>query len=268
MTNSEYEFDGPDWEGQGYWGCLKPNSLHFDQDQWKQWAIALEQAKQGIFEPVTSVLNIVWTTFDSVLEHIGYELIGDAGPDKVFEPMVDYIQTADRWPGRSGSCSNALWIRGRLADLPLMLSVYGEDPDNTDISNVSSCISNLIGPTVAPNPQEVYANMSEYRKITMAAYDKAVDRWGGDQVLLYEGELLSVAFLARQILKDLQVPTYFRHTLRRRFESITGIDCTAFYEDEEIQPLEAAAIVETFLDSDYPDHFEPGVRYFFGHRIP
>ncbi|NJK31974.1 MAG: hypothetical protein HC927_05885 [Deltaproteobacteria bacterium] len=55
---------------------------------------------------------------------------------------------------------------------------------------------------------------------------------------------------------------------RRRFEASTGIDCSEFYSDGEFFPLVAAARLEAWIDSPEADRYEPGVRYFFGHRIP
>ena len=51
-------------------------------------------------------------------------------------------------------------------------------------------------------------------------------------------------------------------------EASTGIDCSGFYQEEKPQPLTAAAIIEDFLESSESQHYEKGVRYFFGHRIP
>jgi hypothetical protein len=39
-------------------------------------------------------------------------------------------------------------------------------------------------------------------------------------------------------------------------------------DDYKLDPLAAAAILEDMLESGELERFEPGVRYFFGHRIP
>lgn len=54
---------------------------------------------------------------------------------------------------------------------------------------------------------------------------------------------------------------------RMCFEASTGIDCTAFYEQGRLQRLAALAVLEDFMEGGYAADFEPGVRYFFGHRV-
>jgi hypothetical protein len=55
---------------------------------------------------------------------------------------------------------------------------------------------------------------------------------------------------------------------RRKFEASTGTNCMRFYGNGAIQPLEAAATVEDFLEGAEAGKYEDRVRYFFGHRIP
>jgi hypothetical protein len=89
----------------------------------------------------------------------------------------------------------------------------------------------------------------------------------GADTPLFEGEPVGARRLAEKLLVHLQMadlPEYWRG----RFEAMTGLDCSGFYKSGSLQPLTAAAIVEDFLESGDADKFEPGTRYFFGHRIP
>ena len=54
---------------------------------------------------------------------------------------------------------------------------------------------------------------------------------------------------------------------RMCFEASTGVDCTSFYEQGRLQRLAALAVLEDFMDAGHAAAFEPGVRYFFGHRV-
>lgn len=58
-------------------------------------------------------------------------------------------------------------------------------------------------------------------------------------------------------------------TIRMLLEAYTGRDMRGFYrlEDYKLDPLAAAAMLEDMLESGELERFEPGVRYFFGHRI-
>lgn len=58
-------------------------------------------------------------------------------------------------------------------------------------------------------------------------------------------------------------------TIRMLLEAYTGRDMRGFYRlgDYKLDPLFAAEILEDMLESGELERFEPGVRYFFGHRI-
>lgn len=58
-------------------------------------------------------------------------------------------------------------------------------------------------------------------------------------------------------------------TIRMLLEAYTGRDMRGFYRlgDYKLDPLFAAEILEDMLGSGELERFEPGVRYFFGHRI-
>ncbi len=268
MTISPFEFDNIDWKDRGYWGCPIPDDDIVNDDEWKTWALALKHAKLGYSGGIAPLVNIAWSTMDPVLEYISFNLIGDAGASDVFEPLIHLLRTEpNRNIDMSICCCMSLRARGRLEDVPVMLAVFADQFDYPDAATIPVCISNLLGSIVPPNPHELYPSIQEYVSAVERAYQDALNRWQSDQVLLYEGELLSVVFLARQILDKLHTQR-FRFMLRRRFEAMTGIDCSDFYNDRLLQPLSAAAIVEDFLESGEAERFEPGVRYFFGNRLP
>jgi hypothetical protein len=56
---------------------------------------------------------------------------------------------------------------------------------------------------------------------------------------------------------------------RMLFEATTGVPCGAFFNAKwQLQSLAAAAVMEDFLASGDAARYEPGVRYFFGRRVP
>jgi hypothetical protein len=56
---------------------------------------------------------------------------------------------------------------------------------------------------------------------------------------------------------------------RRTFETYTGVDCSRFYDSKgSFMPLNAAAALEKYVAREPRVEFEPGQRYFFGHRVP
>jgi hypothetical protein len=85
-----------------------------------------------------------------------------------------------------------------------------------------------------------------------------------------EGRPFSLIAFARRLLDRIAEGRDTDRIERGRFlfEANTGIDCRGYYLEGRLQPLVAAGIVEDFLESPEAETFEPGVRYFFGHRIP
>jgi hypothetical protein len=109
--------------------------------------------------------------------------------------------------------------------------------------------------------------LAAFRAAVMNHYSKLVDQFGSEDVIIFEGKRFGVRALAERALELVRLP-YFRPYLRQKFEAATGIDCSGFYKDEQLQPLTAAAILEDFLASPEAAQYQEGVRYFFGHRIP
>ena len=62
--------------------------------------------------------------------------------------------------------------------------------------------------------------------------------------------------------------THVIYDMRHRLEAFTGLDCRPMLHPTGLRALTAAAILEDFLQSDAAANYEPGVRYFWGHRIP
>jgi hypothetical protein len=89
---------------------------------------------------------------------------------------------------------------------------------------------------------------------------------------LAEGEPTSVVRVARRMLdrlaeRELCTPRMEHAGLL--FSAATGLDLWSLYDGSGIRDrAHAAAILLRFLDSTAEATFEPGGRYFFGHRIP
>lgn len=115
-------------------------------------------------------------------------------------------------------------------------------------------------------------DFESFAKEVRSAVDEVIESVGSADKPVYEGRLLDVAEIARRLhhrltSEDEAVGRIYRE--RMLFEASTGIDCSDFYDKNGgLQYLQAAAIIENFLESDAVDRFEPGLRYFFGHPIP
>jgi len=88
---------------------------------------------------------------------------------------------------------------------------------------------------------------------------------------IIEGGRLNIRDIAQRLLTRVQTGERLDRIAMGRMllEATTGLNCRAFFDDSgRLQNLTAAAIVEEFLERGDTDRYQPGVRYFFGHRIP
>ena len=258
-----------DWEAEGYftpsrYAPTEPDTPH-GGDPASRLRDALLDAKRGNFSRVRATAEALGPALDPALWELACTVIGDAGPDGCFRAVRKAIQTDDELDLTIELCE-ALAARGSLSDIPLLLSAYVGNAELRDASVIPTYISMIMGDDiVAPeHPSEVPA----YRRLTLEYYHALAAQHGSTDVLLCRGKLLSAENLAYLLLADLEAPLCFLPFWRRRFEATTGIDCSSFYHERRLQPLTAAAIIERFLESDRVARFLPGVRYFFGHRIP
>jgi hypothetical protein len=124
-----------------------------------------------------------------------------------------------------------------------------------------------------PNEEpEVYSDIEGYVAMVQARSSAWLQRQGpGDAPIIAEGGVLRIGEVARQLHERVRRGERGDRVEKGRmlFEAMTGVDCRAFFNPHGvIQPLAAAAILEEFLESGEADKYEPGVRYFFGRRIP
>lgn len=89
----------------------------------------------------------------------------------------------------------------------------------------------------------------------------------GEQAYVFRGRPLDVSWIAQRALDDLAMGK-FEPAMRYKLETMTGIDCSSFYINRRLQPLDAAVVLEEFLEGESPGRFVAGRRYFFGHAVP
>jgi len=270
---SEFEFEGIDWEGGGYFGPsalegivpLPGDPLH---DMWRTWMIVFERAKHGRFDGIDVLLDLYANSSDPVLQELCVTLLGDAAPDSTFVSVIHELEN----PANptlfeiSLDYCDALAARGRLGDVPLILKVYQSKIEVQDADIFPLLLSDILGSDELAD-ETAFASLDHYSSAVRQRYDTVVRELGSVDLYVYKGRIFSVIDAARYILDCIR-GARFSSGMRRKFEACTGIDCSGFYKGGRFQPLSAAAILETFLASDTAARYENGVRYFFGHRIP
>lgn len=270
-----FKFSSIDWEGQGYFGCPSidardiTSKLSLD-NPWLSWLALFEQAKQGDFANLSFLLDLYNQSDSPVFRRTCAILLGDAASFSDLEVLTDELRSPtepDDYEAMIDYC-NIISARGRLADVPLLSSVYIEYAEIEDADIIPVYISNLLEPEPGDisDPSEL-SSLGDFKAIVLNRYNELAKFFGTDQVLVYGGEQFSVRRLASMILSAAS-ESYFPMDYRRKFEASTGINCSHFYKGGSFQPLAASAIAEAFLDSLEADRYEDGVRYFFGHRIP
>ncbi len=266
---SEFELYGTNWEAGGYFECPTVESEHSSlrnllQDPWASWSAILQLAKRGEFNDVPKLIEL-YAVKDPVLQSLCFELFGDAAPATAFQPLIEQIKSNINIDLIIYECE-ALAVRGRLADVPVMMDAYLKNFEYGEASTIPVQIYYILG-DVTPTPIDVMSP-SEYQDTVVSRIEELATIHGSRDVNLFRGNLLSADTLGQIVISALREPD-FNFQYRRRFEAYTGIDCSSFYnEDEELQPLTAISLIEDFLESGEADKYEPGVRYFFGHRIP
>jgi hypothetical protein len=111
-------------------------------------------------------------------------------------------------------------------------------------------------------------DIEAYSAKVLRQMNVVASRLGTVDAIVMFGELFSVDKLVGVMRKRLTNGGQFDPYLRHKFEATTGVDCSRFYEDEILQPLQTLAILEAFEERDRAKDFEPGRRYFFGHLVP
>lgn len=274
--NTESNVRYIDWQADGYYGfpqtAARTRPAPNLAERYKAWLTAFERATQGNFKLLPGLVELYLQSDDDfILQHLCATLLGDAGTPPCFERIIEVIEEGlpkfMRYETNVDFC-DALFERGRLADVPLMLAVYEKHSSVDEAAIIPCYISELLEYPVTELaiPTE-FKIEGAYRAAVMNRYEGLVAELGSNQQMVFAGKRFGVVPLAKLMLERFREP-HVQPFWRQKFEASTGINCTEFYRDRVFQPLAASAIVEDFLESPEAANYEDGVRYFFGHRIP
>jgi hypothetical protein len=267
------------WRAHGYFALPVSSDdpeLRANPDRllWLRLQDIVNEAKSGEFSNLPAVLDLYDEASTAVFGYVASRVLGDAGTGACFGRMTDELaNTAEVSPGKIFHYCDAFSTHGALSHVPLILREYlALRRRRIDAGSLLIDLSWLLEEDWGPIADKPAAEeLPDYERLVMARYECLRETHGAVDALLFNGEGWSVRSLARLFLDQLgkeEVPHIPMFHLRRKFEASTGIDCTSFFRDKKFQPLVAAANLEAFLESGELAKFEPGVRYFFGHRIP
>ena len=261
---------GLDWHSAGYYYDKKsviPSPIFSGNlNLWNELETLLKELKLGKFSNIYKIIRIFDSASDdSRLRRVCATILGDAGTDSCLksvraninplhvEKAVKYFHTLSNW--------------GSVSAIHTMIDIFYSNYMFQAAESMSIHFSMLLVKDfslvlVKPKDNQIddYCNSIESRISAIK-----------DDTLIWNGDIFSIVQVAERLMDCLSDSHYnrvFQTFARHKIEASTGIDCTGFYENEIFQPLAAASIIESFLDSDVANEYEDGVRYFFGHRIP
>jgi hypothetical protein len=262
------------WDARGYHAFPLTDQDRLDDPEtfpaWQAFDQLLESAKMGRFHEVEMLIDWHNESEDWVIRGAFVKLLGDAGQGRVLRDLLANVYpTCDIVDQYDYGEAFVNWTS--LSAIPALIELYSADSESQDAKFIPLRLSRLL--EAEPGPIGDFprngssAAVAGYHGIVMDKYEELCRTFGTRDAYVFRGGKLHVTSVAECILRDLQ-KQQFNQEMRHKFEAMTGIDCSGFYVDRQLQPLAAAAIVEEFLDSGAGDKYEPGVRYFFGYPIP
>lgn len=268
-----------EWDALGYHLSAKPSidlMLPAALDHTNPWfvlAAVLARAKHGRFEELPRLMDRIDRHRELTFWRACFDLLGDAGSSLVQRQLIDRCEenlfvnkdlAYQTHVPKSLSCSMLLWTA------PEMMEIYLASRARKETGFITVFLSRLLEPQFGPIALAT-APDDQYREIVINSCKRLADQLGTDQCPILYGQRFSIVGLAKRLHDSLKSSEATPTTIMRDrhiFEAQTGIDCSSFYDEEELQPLTATAVLEEFLDGPDIENYEDGVRYFFGHRIP
>lgn len=258
-------------------------------DPWDVLACVLARLQRGQLQAVDMLVDLMRHHDDAGVWNACAQLIGFAGRRQLLEVLMN--EYADQLHDRGVQIyvSTALVNGCGLWSVPHLLAMHAATIDDNARMHLEFDLSRLIEPEPGPicsGPEQIVVEDNElpppFRetsiKLDRKGYAALVEARTAELGLglnkgmaVAEGRIFELEQLARTLLRRVRtgVRTERIEWERMLFEGTTGLDCRGFFNEQYIlQPLTATAIVEDFLESGEAGNYEPGVRYFFGHRIP
>ena len=263
-------------------------------EPWRVLACALANLQQGRFDVSRRLVGLmheardadVWNACATLLSYAApYSVIREleAAAEKLLEP-VNHSPYSRRYFCEVLACSAGAW------GVPHLILHYRELTDRRVEAEVEYYISQVLetepgpisrGPRVLwesnglPPPFEestpVFLTEEYLTQLEETFQELVSSQKLYEQETLVEGERLNIRGVAQRLLTRVRTGAHPDRIEvgRMLLEATTGLNCRAFFDDSgRLQNLTAAAIIEDFLDGGDADRYQPGVRYFFGHRIP
>ena len=240
------------------WSALGP---------WEVLYAVMERAKRGDFSHSRRIFQLLDETAHMDLWNGAIVLAGFTAPADELARWVAGLQTTEISQDIIKYAAQALESACGLWAVPALLQLHRDSSYEPTREVVQWRTATIIEPRGGPLHEVEVSD--GFREIAAACHRELVERFGSEQTIVRYGRVFDVTDLAHQMLVNLRDPEQDEVDFgvdRCVFEAYTGVDCRPCFADRELQRLTAAALLEEFLDN--PPRLEPGVRYFFKHRVP
>jgi hypothetical protein len=246
-----------------------------DQDKWIVLASVLEHAKQGDFAHINRVHAFALDPqADPTLVGASMDLISDAGSHADLASLGNIMLSQDvpSWR-RVNACFNAKYC-GELWLVEYMLECWKSLERFADRESVDTSIRGILESEGATGPiaqLEWFEPTQEYESAVLARYKQLLNEAGSYETAFFFGTPVDVPTLVWRMrdLVEKNDPGGINRQWRR-FEPLTGVDCSSFYTPTGVDLHAVTEVLDEF-EAQRPsaaERFEPGKRYFFGHPVP
>jgi hypothetical protein len=253
----------------------------------------LAYAQRGQFAPCSRLIDLLGEHEDADIWGSCSTLLSFAAPRSTLQQFVPLAKRLRielgtdaplQWAGETLAGAHEAWV------VPAVLRLFEQIQSYDQFMSLPVYLSLLL----EPEPAEIDAGPRQLRDPgepdwydpppawNIPEYVRMVERRHAElvatlpipaQSCVFEGELLTLRRVAIRMLDRINHNPDDRLRIeqaRMLLEAYTGEDFSGFYVEgrHRLLPLRASARLEAFLQSDTPERFSPGVRYFFGHCIP
>ncbi|HND09467.1 MAG TPA: hypothetical protein PKI49_04620 [Pseudomonadota bacterium] len=253
----------------------------------------LAYAQQGQFAPCSRLLDLMAQHNDADIWGSCSTLLAFAAPRSILQQLIPLMERLRmehgtdaplQWAGETLARSREAWV------VPAVLRLFEKIQSHERFMALPVYLSMLLEPEPAgidagPSQRPVVEEPDWYQPTPTWAISEYVRKVEGcrstlvsslstpDRACLFDGAILSLRQVAMRTIRRIQLHEESALRIaeaRLLLEAYTGEDFSGFYDEGQhrLLPLRASALLEAFLQTDTPERFEPGVRHFFGHRIP
>lgn len=265
------------WNGDGY-AFDAPANVDLGDDRllqgderWITLAAILRRAQRGDFAPLEYLPAMIRDDAPPSFVASCLWLLGDAAPSALAARLSAFMQPGRPTYTRVKACDAALHA-GIISLAPAMLHTWATIVPR-ERALISVYLSDLLGDEGGSiSAYDDFYDEEAYRLHVTRVTEK-IDR-DFPKMSIFRGEPISLDSILHAMFEALRSEEEVDNIqpefslLRHRLEAMTGWCFSEAYRDEVLQPLAAAAVVEECWETCRAKNYEPGVRYFFGHRIP